>query len=343
MFRYHFKQKLKTCACKNLNKMDHNKIEITKFEFKKKKRNINLRMKNKVESALEADDTQSSVVKLIRPNKKHKCIKTQFNAKKNEGSDEFDHSLQKGHVVDYRSQDTIERDRGTKSSEIDTSHNQDAQAIFERQLEQNKDVDEKNEGVYRGKTGYAQYLEKQDSTRGKASSNLVRQGPYRAAANIRVTTRWDYQQDLCKDYKDTGFCGFGDSCKFVHDRTDYKAGWELDRDYEAGLLEKQDENKFEIKSSSDEENAPSICQICENILNNPVKTKCSHYFCEACALSNFRNNPKCFVCGANTCGIFVNDKIAQTSLTNFGNEGKIINEVVDIDYTNSDSTTSLTD
>ena len=31
----------------------------------------------------------------------------------------------------------------------------------------------------------------------------------RASANIRSTVRWDYQPDICKDYKETGFCGFG--------------------------------------------------------------------------------------------------------------------------------------
>eukprot|EP00967_Tisochrysis_lutea_P010500 scaffold12024_cov22-Tisochrysis_lutea.AAC.1 len=34
---------------------------------------------------------------------------------------------------------------------------------------------------------------------------------------------------LCKDYKETGFCSYGDSCKFMHDRGDYKMSWELDR------------------------------------------------------------------------------------------------------------------
>lgn len=24
--------------------------------------------------------------------------------------------------------------------------------------------------------------------------------------------RWDYQPDICKDYKETGFCGFGGEC-----------------------------------------------------------------------------------------------------------------------------------
>ena len=44
-----------------------------------------------------------------------------------------------------------------------------------------------------------------------------------------MTVRFDYQPDICKDYKETGFCGYGDSCKFVHDRGDYKSGWELDK------------------------------------------------------------------------------------------------------------------
>ena len=32
-----------------------------------------------------------------------------------------------------------------------------------------------------------------------------------------------------QDYKETGFCGYGDACKFIHDRGDYKSGWELER------------------------------------------------------------------------------------------------------------------
>lgn len=46
-----------------------------------------------------------------------------------------------------------------------------------------------------------------------------------------ASSRFDYQPDLCKDWKETGYCGFGDSCKFMHDRGDYKAGWELERDW----------------------------------------------------------------------------------------------------------------
>lgn len=57
-------------------------------------------------------------------------------------------------------------------------------------------------------------------------------GPQKASLFIRSSSMFDYQPDICKDYKETGFCGFGDSCKFLHDRSDYKYGWEIERDWE---------------------------------------------------------------------------------------------------------------
>ena len=62
---------------------------------------------------------------------------------------------------------------------------------------------------------------------------------------VLLTHRWDYAPDICKDYKETGFCGFGDSCKFLHDRSDYKFGWQLENEYieqhkgQRGLLVKK--------------------------------------------------------------------------------------------------------
>lgn len=54
-------------------------------------------------------------------------------------------------------------------------------------------------------------------------------GPQRVSQFVRTTIRVDYQPDICKDYKETGFCSYGDTCKFLHDRGDYKSGWEIDR------------------------------------------------------------------------------------------------------------------
>ena len=48
----------------------------------------------------------------------------------------------------------------------------------------------------------------------------------------------DYKPDICKDFRDTGYCGYGDACKFLHDRSDYKSGWQLERDWEESQKKK---------------------------------------------------------------------------------------------------------
>ena len=63
--------------------------------------------------------------------------------------------------------------------------------------------------MYRGRANYTQYISKRDTPQGNASSGGVRHGPIRAPSNIRSTVRWDYAPDICKDFKETGFCGFG--------------------------------------------------------------------------------------------------------------------------------------
>jgi len=96
--------------------------------------------------------------------------------------------------------------------EIETEKDRDAQAVFERSLEVNKELKGKAEdGIYRGMNNYARYYEKKDTAMGNAASGSNRKGPIRAPDNLRVTVRWDYQPDICKDYKETGFCGFGGS------------------------------------------------------------------------------------------------------------------------------------
>ena len=84
--------------------------------------------------------------------------------------------------------------------------------------------------TYRGMNNYIDYKKgfRRENTIG-AEKGSGSHGPLRASQHIRTTVRFDYQPDVCKDYKETGFCGYGDSCKFVHDRSDYKSGWELEK------------------------------------------------------------------------------------------------------------------
>ena len=60
--------------------------------------------------------------------------------------------------------------------------------------------------IYRGQSNYTKYVEAKDSAQSSAAS---KKGPIRAPNYLRATTRWDYQPDICKDYKETGYCGFG--------------------------------------------------------------------------------------------------------------------------------------
>lgn len=205
----------------------------------------------------------------------------------------------------------------TSTNQMDTEIDRDAQAIFEKSVAVNKELEGlADDRVYRGLNNYAQYVKKRDTAAGNASSGMVRRGPIRAPAHLRATVRWDYQPDICKDFKETGFCGFGDSCKFLHDRSDYKHGWQLeqqehgtkkggrkggDEDDDTGGTA-EDDTKYEIHS--DEEELPFRCFICRQSFVDPVVTKCKHYFCEKCALQNFKRSSRCFICAVQTNGVF---------------------------------------
>lgn len=150
-------------------------------------------------------------------------------------------------------------------------------------------------------------------------------GPIKAPTFLKVTSRFDYQPDICKDYKETGFCGYGDSCKFLHDRGDYKAGWQIEREWDEKQAKKrkmveesmkfidpengedgeqmpgEEEENYEIDM---EEEFPFACYICRQPFVDPVVTECGHYFCEQCALQRNKKTTKCIVCNKQTNGVF---------------------------------------
>ncbi|RMJ14914.1 Pre-mRNA-splicing factor cwc24 [Fusarium kuroshium] len=124
--------------------------------------------------------------------------------------------------------------------------------------------------------------------------------------------------DVCKDYKQTGFCGFGDNCKFVHIREDYKQGWQRDREWEDVTRGKKkvsgtvvasiDGKDAKEEEDGDEEtflqSIPFTCIICKASCKEPIVTRCGHYFCQPCALKRYRKDPTCAACGADTNGVF---------------------------------------
>lgn len=195
--------------------------------------------------------------------------------------------------------------------ETETSQDRDAQAIFERQQKINEETkDVKDDKIYRGQAGYQVLNERKETMGGNAYKGVTMKGPQRAALNIRSTVRWDYAPDICKDYKETGSCGYGDSCVFLHDRSDYKLGWQIDAELDGGRYAPrktddgpQDVRRYEISSDEDDD-LPFACYICRQPFKKPVKTKCGHFFCEKCAIKHYRKSTKCYVCGTQTSGVF---------------------------------------
>ncbi|KAF8070802.1 hypothetical protein FPV67DRAFT_1488754 [Lyophyllum atratum] len=178
--------------------------------------------------------------------------------------------------------------------------------LAKRRKHETKDDEEEeipDDGQYRGQSAYKSHLKKSTEV-----PKAMRVGPQRSTTTIRTVTIVDYQPDVCKDYKETGYCGFGDTCKFLHDRGTYLAGWQLDQLAENAKKEVGDASD----SDSDDEDVPFACLICRKHYTDPIVTRCGHYFCSACAIKRFAKTPKCLACGATTGGIFNRaDKIIE--------------------------------
>lgn len=118
-------------------------------------------------------------------------------------------------VVKYKSKRSAApegpRDQGaTAELTTETEKDRDSIALFKKSQEINKEQEGKEDDkVYRGLNNYTKFFKKRDTAAGNAGSGTNAVGPMRAPSNIRSTVRWDYQPDICKDYKETGFCGFG--------------------------------------------------------------------------------------------------------------------------------------
>eukprot|EP00531_Pseudo-nitzschia_arenysensis_P002390 CAMPEP_0116131232 /NCGR_PEP_ID=MMETSP0329-20121206/8898_1 /TAXON_ID=697910 /ORGANISM="Pseudo-nitzschia arenysensis, Strain B593" /LENGTH=300 /DNA_ID=CAMNT_0003625653 /DNA_START=15 /DNA_END=916 /DNA_ORIENTATION=- len=149
-------------------------------------------------------------------------------------------------------------------------------------------------------------------------------GPIRAPTNIRTTCRFDYQPDVCKDYKDTGFCGFGDTCIYLHDRGDTMSGWQLEKAWEEKQKSKRKQqeeqmerflngetedsnkkNKKDLAALSDD-GLPFACFLSREAFEDPIVTTCGHYFSQQKLLDYFALNDgdqRCPICKKNTHGV----------------------------------------
>jgi len=191
-----------------------------------------------------------------------------------------------------------------------------------------------------------------DATRLAPTAN--RYGPTKAPNNVRVTMRVDYQPDICKDYYETGYCGFGDSCKFAHIREDYKSGYVIEQEYQAELKKREARLRGVLPKEEDEgdddgddgDSLPHACFICRSGFTTPVVTRCRHYFCEKCAMEHFRITHRCAACEQPTHGIFntahdLIKKLAKAARGSAAAEGDDGDAAAAADWGPSDSGTKL--
>lgn len=235
--------------------------------FKKRKRNANTRPRGgssnePTEAVGTADqDDGSAVVRNARLSKPNPMVQGTAGDRKREAL-----SAESAFASDVRI--STYDNKVFATNEQDTSRDRDAQAQYEmaqQQWEDGGDVTADGTKLYRGQKAYRQYTGKAEDFETQMTGG---HGPARAPVHYRATSRFDYQPDVCKDFKDTGYCGYGDACKFLHDRSDYKTGWQLEKQWE----EEQKQAKLDAaledlgegpKKDKDEgDNLPFACLYC---------------------------------------------------------------------------------
>jgi RING finger protein 113A len=216
----------------------------------------------------------------------------------------------------------------TRLNDYETSETLDSRSQMEAKMQATLSGETNDQtGEYRGMNSYSSIIAKtQDQIR--ANKGTGSQGPLRANTFVRTTSRFDYQPDVCKDYKDTGSCGFGDTCIFLHDRGDYSKGWEIENEWESKQREKKEKDAKAMKgmmdnfnsggnkpsssasSAGDDESTiakddiPFACFLCRGPFTDPITTTCSHYFCEACIIASYKEDKTCPICKKDLGGVF---------------------------------------
>ena len=166
----------------------------------------------------------------------------------------------------------------------------------------------------------------QKQSQSQPQRNKFLAAPIRAPTNIRTTCRFDYQPDICKDYKQTGFCGFGDSCIYLHDRGNTLSGWQLEKVWEQKQKTKREQQEQQITQfmnrqsggsdggnntndaavvAADDDGLPFACYLSRAVFDEPIVTPCGHYFNQGCLQDYFttNNHQQCPICSSETHGV----------------------------------------
>ncbi|ODV98084.1 hypothetical protein PACTADRAFT_47905 [Pachysolen tannophilus NRRL Y-2460] len=266
-----------------------------------KKRTITSRQSHKASKPLDKssdseDDSDSgsisngnNVIKEIH-NREFKKLKKKTKEKENNGIKHLT-----GEVDYHGDSNIVRKDDATEQDRLmaeDEAKLRDLKNISKQDQEQ-----EQEQGIYKGQSSYENFIE----SRKKDDFN-IKIGPMKSGSNVRSTTTIDFQPDVCKDFKQTGYCGYGDTCKFLHLRDDFKKGWNLKNDRDWEVVIDKGKNQEKTKKLLYDTKIPFKCVLCKQDYKNPIITKCGHYFCHSCYLSQHKRKKLCFICGKVTDG-----------------------------------------
>ena len=253
------------------------------------------------------DSTSDLIAEAKRASGSNKKAKTTLSSGRRSNNDDSDNDTTKKDGVMHEYAATAAHTNQRDLSTLSARHHPDEAKYLDE-----KEKDATNQGVVRGDDGILR----------NKSRNKFHAGPIRAMTFVRTTSRFDYQPDICKDYKETGFCGFGDTCIYLHDRGNTMTGWELEQQWEAKRKQQQDQAQREIDAFTDatkggdggssapaipDDGIPFACFICRNHFTDPVVTSCGHYFCEKCIMNHVRQGGEkglCPISGKDTNGVF---------------------------------------
>lgn len=146
-----------------------------------------------------------------------------------------------------------------------------------------------------------------ESEEAKDTLRVTSKGTLKAIpVNIVRTTVTDFQPDVCKDFLQTGYCGYGDTCKFLHIRDELRQKKAINKEWETVGNSKAKRPMPSTSVSGDESRAqphPFKCVLCKSDYKAPVITSCQHVFCQKCFLDRVKKKPNCFLCGKDTSGV----------------------------------------
>jgi RING finger protein 113A len=293
------------------------------FKKSSKKRPANIRSSESSSSASsQADDAESTA--LLQAARLSRDGNTNGNTKRHKsgaGTVVDAVSTSGGNLVHQFASD-ITAGRSTKTFatlETETEAGSDTRAALEATLAATQGgVTNDDTGLYAGSANYKAIIPKSlDSIRSNKATGFS--GPLRANTTIRMTSRFDYQPDVCKDYKETGFCGFGDTCIFMHDRGGDPKASQLEDEWAIKKKEREDEqeramNKLLCQVAGEEEateeakqaadDMPFACFVCRGAFTDPQESVCGHYFCSGCITAHYKKQPSCPVCKKDLGGVF---------------------------------------